>query len=200
VTTFLLIRHASHDLLGRALAGRAPGVRLNARGKREADQLARRLVSARIDAIYTSPRERACDTAAPLARRLNLVPRVSSNIDEIDFGDWTSRSFIDLARDPQWAVWVEQRSRAQAPNGEAFCDVQRRVVFAIDLLRDDDAAQTIALFTHGDVIKAALAYYLRISLDDLERFDVAPASVSAIVTGQAWAQVTLVNGRGDEAA
>ena len=200
MTRFLLIRHASHDLLGKALAGRAPGVRLNERGKREADHLADRLASAGIDAIYTSPRERACDTAAPLARRLNVVPRVSSNIDEIDFGDWTGRSFMDLERDPHWPVWVERRSRAQAPNGEAFWDVQRRAVLAMDRLRNEHPAQTIALFTHGDVIKATLAHYLRISLDDLERFEVAPASVSAIVTDQAWAQVTLVNGRGAEAA
>jgi probable phosphoglycerate mutase len=197
MTTFLLIRHASHDLLGKALAGRAPGVHLNERGKREADHLAVRLASTAIDAIYTSPRERACETAAPLARRLNLVPHVTSHIDEIDFGDWTGRSFIDLARDPYWPVWVEQRSRAQVPKGEAFAQVQLRVVSAIDRLRDENAARTIALFTHGDIIKAALAHYLRMSLDDLERFDVAPASVSTIVTEQAWAQVRLVNGRGD---
>src|SRR5438552_13101754 len=43
MTTFLLIRHASHDLLGRALAGRQPGVRLNERGQREAELLAQRL-------------------------------------------------------------------------------------------------------------------------------------------------------------
>jgi broad specificity phosphatase PhoE len=200
VTTFLLIRHASHDLLGKALAGRAPGIHLNDAGQREAEELALSLVSAGISALYTSPRERARDTAAPVAQRLSLGSRVNTDIDEIDFGDWTGCSFSDLARDPGWSVWVEQRSRAQAPNGEAFADVQQRALLAMDHLRRKHATQTIALFTHGDVIKAVLAHYLRMSLDDLERFDIAPASVSVIVTVSAWAQVKLVNGRGGYAA
>ena len=200
VTTFLLIRHASHDLLGKALAGRAPGLHLNEAGQREAEHLAFRLQRAHISALYTSPRERARDTAAPVAQRLSLPSRVNADIDEIDFGDWTGRSFSDLARDPDWSVWVEQRSRAQAPNGEAFADVQHRALLAMDRLRCEHAEETIALFTHGDLIKAVLAHYLRMSLDDLERFDIAPASVSVIATVNGWAQVRLVNGRGDHAA
>jgi broad specificity phosphatase PhoE len=200
VTIFLLIRHASHDLLGKALAGRAPGIHLNALGQREAEHLALSLASAGISALYTSPSERARDTAAPVAQRLSLASRVNADIDEIDFGDWTGRSFSDLDGDPGWSMWVEQRSRARPPNGEAFADVQRRATMAMDHLRREHADQTIALFTHGDVIKAVLAHYLCMSLDDLERFDIAPASVSVIVAVNGWAQVKLVNGRGEHAA
>ncbi|MGZ5172265.1 MAG: histidine phosphatase family protein, partial [Burkholderiales bacterium] len=64
----------------------------------------------------------------------------------------------------------------------------------LEALRTEHPADTLALLTHGDVIKAALAYFLHLSLDNLERFDIAPASVSAIAAGASWAQVQLVNG------
>ncbi|MGZ5630779.1 MAG: histidine phosphatase family protein [Burkholderiales bacterium] len=188
------MRHASHDLLGKALAGRAPGILLNERGRAEADQLVDRFANTRVAKIYTSPRERARDTAAPLAKRLKLTPLVNHYIDEIDFGVWTGRSFAELQHDPAWPVWVQTRSVAQAPGGEAFIDVQRRVIAGLEALRTEHPADTLALLTHGDVIKAALAYFLHLSLDNLERFDIAPASVSAIAAGASWAQVQLVNG------
>jgi probable phosphoglycerate mutase len=196
LTTFLLVRHASHDLLGKALAGRAPGILLNERGRAEADQLADRFAHIRLARIYTSPRERARDTAAPLGKRLRLTPLVNGSIDEIDFGLWTGLSLSELQRDPGWRIWVETRSVGQAPRGEAFADVQRRVIAGLGCLRTEHPAETIALFTHGDVIKAALAYFLHMSLDNLEGFDIAPASVSAIATEGGWAQVQLVNGAG----
>ena len=193
MTTFLLIRHASHDLLGKAIAGRAPGLRLNDIGRRESERLAARLARANIAEIITSPRERTLDTAQPLASRLNLRPAIDPAIDEIDFGTWTGATFDSLKSDPEWHRWCRQRGSARPPNGEPFIAVQQRIVAAIERLRASPGERTIALFSHGDVIKAALAYYLRISLDHLERFDIAPASVSVLATGDGWEQVKLVN-------
>ncbi|HYC48027.1 MAG TPA: histidine phosphatase family protein [Burkholderiales bacterium] len=191
---FLLIRHASHELLGKTLAGRMPGVVLSAAGEREADALASRLARCDLSAVYTSPRERARQTAAPLAARADVTVRVEDGLDEIDFGDWTGRSFASLQAEPVWATWNEKRSEARPPGGETIVAVQRRVNAAIDRLRRVHDGHTVALVTHGDVIKAALAHVLRISLDDLERFAVAPASVSVIAIADGWAQVRLVNG------
>jgi probable phosphoglycerate mutase len=63
-------------------------------------------------------------------------------------------------------------------------------------LRGQHDGGTVALVSHGDVIKAALAHFLRMSLDALESFDIAPASVSVIQAGADWAQVKLVNDTG----
>jgi probable phosphomutase (TIGR03848 family) len=197
VTTLLLIRHASHALVGKALAGRAHGVRLDERGRRQAGVLAERLAASGIKAVYTSPRERAVETATPLAQRLALEVRIEAAFDEIDFGDWTGKTFAELAREPTWPLWVDRRSVAQPPSGERFADVQRRALGGIDRLRAQHADEAIAIFSHGDVIKSVLAHFLGISLDHLERFDVAPASVSILAAGDRWAQVKLVNGSGE---
>ena len=193
MTSVLLIRHASHDLVGKALAGRMAGLSINAAGRREASRLATRLGNRAIAAIYVSPQPRAGETALPLAEHLGLCARIESGIDEIDFGSWTGRAFGELALDPMWPTWVDRRSIAQPPGGERFSDVQQRVVASIQRLRLAHPEETIALVSHGDVIKAALAHFLGMSLDHLERFDIEPASVSVIAVGDGWARVKCVN-------
>jgi broad specificity phosphatase PhoE len=195
-TVFLLIRHATNDFVGKALAGRAPGVHLNAEGVTEAERLAERLSSIRISAIYVSPLERALETAAPLAARLGICPRTCAGLHEIDCGDWTGRTFHELDGQAGWRLWVEERSRARPPNGETIAEAQSRVIEAMDALRAEHNGHTVALITHGDVIKAALAYFMRMSLDDLEQFDIAPASVSVVVAGDGWAKVKCLNDTG----
>src|SRR5688500_6273636 len=66
-TTFLLIRHALHELGGDIIAGRKPGVHLNDAGRAQADGLCARLADVKLDAIYSSPMERTLQTAQPLA-------------------------------------------------------------------------------------------------------------------------------------
>ena len=193
---FLLVRHATNDLVGKAMAGRAPGVRLNAEGQRQAQHLADRLRTAPIAAIYVSPLERALETAAPLAARLRLEPRISKELHEIDCGGWTGKTFQELDPDPEWRLWITRRTGARPPRGESIVEAQRRAVDFIMRLRREHDGATVALVSHGDVIKAALAHFLRMSLDALESFDIAPASVSAIRVGAEWAQVKLVNDTG----
>jgi broad specificity phosphatase PhoE len=196
VTTFLLIRHGAHDLLGNTLAGRTRDISLNAAGLREAEELVARVTRFHIAAIHSSPRHRARETIAPLARSIGVEPVIDPGLDEIDFGRWSGRLFTELAHEPGWDTWCNARGHAQPPGGETIVAVQERIVATLRQLRDRHADATIALVTHGDVIKAALAHYLRSSLDDLERFDIAPASASVVVDVGSWSQVKLVNGLG----
>lgn len=193
MTTFVLVRHASHDLLGHALAGRTRDIPLNASGRDEAAALVARLAAYRADRVCTSPRLRARETIAPLLARVPMAHDIEPGLDEIDFGGWSGREFAELERDPQWRVWCEQRSAARPPRGETIRQVQERVIGAMRALRERHRDATLLLVSHGDVIKAALAHYLGVHLDHLERFDIAPASISVVVDATAWAQVKLVN-------
>jgi broad specificity phosphatase PhoE len=127
---------------------------------------------------------------------LNIAPRVAAELNEIDCGEWTGKTFQDLHREPEWRLWVSQRTQARAPGGESIAEAQRRAVDLITRLVSEHDGETVALVSHGDVIKAALAHFLRMPLDHLETFDIAPASVSAIQVGTDWAQVKLVNETG----
>lgn len=197
MTTFLLIRHAAHDLLGRSLAGRAPDVHLNARGKMEAERLAERLMDVPIRALYTGPLERAQETAWPLAGKLMLALRVHDGIDEIDFGGWTRKSFPELDPLPDWHRWNSERGNARCPGGESMREVQERVVRSLEELSAAHGDEHVAIVSHGDVIKSALMHYLGIPLNYILRLEISPASVSILTLNGSGAQVTLVNDTGE---
>jgi broad specificity phosphatase PhoE len=56
--------------------------------------------------------------------------------------------------------------------------------------------QHVLLVSHGDVLRAIVAACLGVSLDHLERFDIAPASVTLLAMGEGWQQLRLLNGQG----
>ncbi|MCS6773661.1 MAG: histidine phosphatase family protein [Anaerolineae bacterium] len=202
--TILLIRHATNDFVksGR-LPGRTRGIHLNDEGRRQADALSAALAKRSPDAIYSSPLERAIETALPLARTLSLPIRVLPALADIDNGDLTGREIKALSEDPAtrdlWRTVTERPSRAAFPNGESMLDMQRRAVGAIEqiiaahpdlsLPPESNAAQpespkmrpqTIAVISHADVIKAILAHYLDMPFDSFQKIVIAPASVSTL--------------------
>ena len=193
MATFLLIRHAAHDLLGRAIAGRIAGVSLNPEGQAQAERLAEWLARLPITAIYSSPLERARETALPLAGRLRLQIRIAPELDEIDFGEWTGRTFPELAAIPRWDRFNSFRSGTRIPGGELMLEAQVRIVGLIERLREDHPGGLVALVSHGDVIKAALLYYLGAPLDLFMRLEISPASVSEIEVSEYGPRVLRVN-------
>ena len=196
MTTFLFIRHAAHDLLGRVLAGRAPDVHLNARGRIQAEELADRLSSKPIARVHTSPLERACETAWPLASRLGLSPEVNAAFQEIDFGEWTAQPFSALEPLPEWQRWNAKRGSAQAPGGETMAGAQRRAVEEMIRLAAGYPHEVIAVFSHGDLIKALLMHCLEIPLDHILRLEVYPGSTSTVTRAGEWMQVVSINDTG----
>jgi broad specificity phosphatase PhoE len=196
MTTFLLIRHAHWDGVGRVLAGRLEGVRLSPKGVAEAARLAHALKSLDLAAVYTSPLERARETAAPLARARGLEAREETRLLELDFGHWTGEAIAALRDDPAWRRFNEERATARIPGGETMAEAVAR---ARDALHDfscrwQDAL--VAVVTHGDIIRGLVADALRLPLDQMLQLEVEPASVSILVSGPP-ARIPLLNWRAD---
>jgi ribonuclease H / adenosylcobalamin/alpha-ribazole phosphatase len=194
-TEILLVRHATHVELGRILSGRRRDVALSSDGLEQAAIVADLLGVEPIAAVYSSPRERAYYTAREIADRHEQKVRVADALDEIDFGDWSGRSFDDLVDDPEWRHWNEARATARAPNGETMGEACERAVAALDEMAREHEDGTIALVSHCDIIRAIIAHHLGLSLDNILRFDVAPASVSRLALGAWGGRVVSVNER-----
>ncbi|HVE54500.1 MAG TPA: histidine phosphatase family protein [Ramlibacter sp.] len=193
MTTFLLVRHAAHDWLGRGFAGRLPGVSLNAEGQRQAAALVDRLAAFPLDAIHSSPQQRTRETAEPIAAARGLPVRVEPGVDEIDFGAWTGRTFDEVRGDPAWTPWVERRGSARPPGGERFADVPRRAMEALQRLAQGHPQGHVLVVSHADVLKAVVAQVLGFPLDRLEQFDIAPASLTLLELGAGWQKLRLLN-------
>lgn len=197
MTRILLIRHGATDSVGKRFSGRTQGVQLNEEGRRQAAGLVERLVHLPIRAIYSSPLERTVDTAAPLAKALVLPVNKAEELIEIDCGDWTNREIESLAGDRQFQLFNTYRSVAAIPGGEWMLDAQVRVVRFLQKLSAQHANETVAVVSHGDVIRAALLFYAGIPLDLLLRIEVDPASVSIVTLFDETARINLMNHTGD---
>jgi len=190
MTTFLLIRHASHDLLGRTLTGRMPGVHLNDLGRLEAERLAERLYGCHLDSVYSSPLDRSIETARPIAAGIGCDIEIREALGEFHFGSWTGRSFEDLDVASGWSEFNARRSEGRAPGGESMAEVQHRILTELQRIRAIYPDSTVAVVSHRDVLKAAVAHVLGLHLDYLERFDLAPASVTRIAWND-WGPMLL---------
>jgi broad specificity phosphatase PhoE len=195
VTVFHLLRHGEHVLQGRVLAGRTPGVGLSAWGRAEIAAVADRLADEKIEALYSSPLQRTRETAEILGDRLNLPIQYREELLELDFGEWTGLTFDAVRADERWQVWSSCRSIATVPGGESMRQVQERAVKALFDLRQTHRDGTVAIVSHGDVIRAALLFALGMPLDFYSRIEVALASISTIHIDDSGIRVLAVNER-----
>jgi probable phosphomutase (TIGR03848 family) len=197
MTQILLIRHAVNDvMLAKKLAGWMPEVHLNEEGRRQAEAVAERLSAIQISAIYASPLERTIETAEPLARRLGLEIYAREGLGEVRYGDWTGKSLEELSKQDAWKIVQVYPSGMRFPGGEAIREMQARVVHELESLAADHPRQIVAVFSHADVIKAALAHYLGVHLDLFQRIVIDPASVSVLGLSPWGPHVLRVNDSG----
>jgi len=180
--TFYLIRHAENDFVGRRLAGWLPGVHLNEQGVAQARALAEALAPVKLAALYSSPLDRALETAEPLARTKGLEIRIRPDLGEVNVGRWEGESLRRLRRRKLWTVIQQAPSLARFPEGESFVEAQARVVAELEALREQHpgSRSAIACISHSDPLKLALAHYAGMPLDLFQRLTIEPASISIL--------------------
>jgi probable phosphoglycerate mutase len=176
----LLIRHAPTAETGTVLTGRLPGVALHDEGRDIAETLAAALAPTSITAVYTSPVLRCRQTAKAVALPHDLSPTTLGSLAEVDYGEWAGRTLKSLARTKLWESVLMAPSRVRFPGGETLREVQVRAVAACEEIALRHPRGTVAVVSHGDVIKSIVAHYLGTPLDLFQRIRVQPASVSVI--------------------
>lgn len=179
---FLLIRHGENDFVkeGR-LAGRLPGVHLNKEGLHQVEILAEKLADAPIKAVYSSPLERAVETAQPIASAHSLALNLRTGLLEIDIGEWQGQKIKDLRRKKIWKTVQNIPSQMQFPGGETFVEAQSRICLELEALSIlHGEKDLIVCVSHADPIKLAAAYYLGMPIDCFQRLVVSPATVTVL--------------------
>lgn len=193
MTTFHMVRHGLADVPRGVLAGRQPGVHLHPTGREQALHAASQLARGAVDAIYTSPLERTRETAQIIAERLMLEPQIEPALLEVAFGDWTGKAYAEFDPAGPWPRFNTFRSGTRAPGGELMLETQLRVVQWLLRQRDRAPGETIVLVSHGDVIRAALVYFLGMPIDLMLRIEVSPGSITTLQIDPDEARVTTIN-------
>jgi probable phosphoglycerate mutase len=195
MTTFLLIRHALCDPVGKSIAGRTPGIHLNAAGRAQAARLALRLGTLPIAAIRSSPLDRALETAQPLAGILGLPVTEDAGLTEMDFGDWTGRTLAELDDSPGWRDFNERRSSIRIPGGETMAEVVSRSLATLGQVQSipELSGRMVAVVSHGDVLRSLVAHCIGMDPDAIHRLEIEPASVSVLASEDGDWRLLLLN-------
>jgi 2,3-bisphosphoglycerate-dependent phosphoglycerate mutase len=156
-------------------------------GREQAELLADRLAEEAIDAIYVTTLQRTAQTAAPLAARLGLEPRVEADLREVHLGEWEGGIFRQRVMEGHP---IALRMRAEQrwdviPGAEPAEALARRVRGAIERIAGAHADQTVVVVSHGGVIGTILA--MATSSQPLAFAGADNASIShLVVQGDEW--------------
>ncbi|KUI29143.1 acid phosphatase [Mycobacterium sp. IS-1742] len=179
-TRFLLLRHGQTELsVERRYSGRGNPA-LTELGRRQADAAAAYLATqGGVDAVISSPLQRAYDTAAAAAKTLGLDVAVDEDLIETDFGQWEGLTFGEAAqRDPELhGRWLRDTS-VDPPGGESFDTVAHRVRRARNRIIADHGAATVLVVSHVTPIKTMLRLALNAGEGILYRLHLDLASLS----------------------
>jgi probable phosphoglycerate mutase len=176
----LLIRHAHAAGTDTSLAGRAANVALSPLGQQQLTTLRAAVRDISIAAIYSSPLERARQTANAVAAEHSLAVEAYDELIEVDFGEWTGRTFQELEELAAWRMYNRSRSTTQIPGGEHPSAVARRATRALEALHRRHPGETIAVVSHAEIIRSAVLRYLGYSLDLYHELEIPPASITKI--------------------
>jgi phosphoserine phosphatase len=153
-------------------------------GLRQAEALAERLSSEKLDAIYSSPLQRARRTADAIAGfHRSLEIQEDPALLEIHHGDWQGLFAADVRERYAEALeeWRTHPTRVQMPNGESFSNILKRTLnFQERICKQHGRDATILASTHDVVVKILIADALGMHMDRINRLWITNASISVI--------------------
>jgi alpha-ribazole phosphatase/probable phosphoglycerate mutase len=195
VSRLVLLRHAEPE---ESAHGRCYGtldVGLSPQGHAHAEGLAAELSDLPLDAVYSSPRRRALDTAAPIATAHGLTPAADERLRELDFGELEGRTYDEIAVSlpDLYGAWMTAPTTVSFPGGESYADLRERAVAACNEIRRRHASALVV--THGGVVRAVLAECLGMPAESIFRLDQSYGGVSIVEWIDETPLVRLVNGR-----
>jgi broad specificity phosphatase PhoE len=188
VTTLLLARHGESDW-NRAKRWQGFADRpLTDRGRRQADELADRLDSTELDAVYSSDLQRARDTAEVVARRKGLVVSTTPDLREVDVGSWSglTRPEAETRFPEAYARWLQGGEGWE--DGETYEQLATRVISAMQRIAESHDGGRVLVVAHGGTIRAIHAAALGVDVHTYRR-------IQRVEPNATLSAVCLENGR-----
>ncbi len=177
----IFLRHGqAKNNTERILAGRTPGVPLTSTGVKQAEEAAGLLADMNIAAIYSSPIDRARDTAKIVAQHNSLDMIIDERLTELDMGKFTSLPYDEIfSKHGNVFLKFYSGELEIAHNGvETFSEVKRRVLSMVDHTIKHHPDKNVVLVTHMDPIKAMLSTVVNLSPTNLFELIIANASLN----------------------
>lgn len=193
--TLILVRHGLTDwnengrLMGRSATP------LNARGREQARQVASAIEGLAVNAIFSSPRARARQTAQPIAEVLGLSVEPRDALDEVWLSEsWRGKTVEQLRGDPDLERVIDD-PLYETPHLEPVHKVEARIVDCVERIVRDNSAELCVVVSHGDPLRLLIARYLDLERKFFRRLTVDNGSVSVVRLAPHGARLLLNNWR-----
>ena len=134
MTEFILVRHGETAWnVDEVFRGRLD-VDLNETGVRQAELLAEYLSELEIDAVYSSPLQRALKTAGLIAGYHSLKVNIVHGLIDFNYGEWQGLSHQEVKDryEELYQEWISRPHRVRMPDGEMLEDVRKRAMVVVD--------------------------------------------------------------------
>jgi alpha-ribazole phosphatase len=194
VSRLVLLRHAEPADESRGRCYGRLDVGLSPVGRAQAEALAAGLAGLDLDAVYSSPRIRAVDTARPLAAARGVTPAIHEGLREIDFGEFEGRRYeeIEASHPELYRAWMKAPTTVRFPGGESYDDLRLRALQAFEEIRAQ--ATSALVVTHGGVIRAGLAAWLEMPAHAIFRLGQSHCGITIVEWLEGTPVLRLLNG------
>ena len=192
---FYLVRHGESEWNAEnRLCGRTD-VPLSEGGRRQAKSLAERLKSIPFEALYSSPLERALETARLISESVGLQPAPDQRLVELDYGQWEGRTLAEIAEsDPKTLrAWDANPAQVAPPGGESGLEAQQRIVSFLDFLAAKHPQGHVLVVFHKTVCRLVICHVLGMAASEYRRRLVLNNAALSIIQAQpyGWQLITF---------
>ena len=177
----ILIRHGETDWNQlRRIQGANSNTELSQRGKEQAESLALRLKDEKIQAIYSSPLQRALDTARAIAGYHQIEVAIEPALKELDVGELEGIHIEKVGHRLDQLLTNPDGTLLKMPGGESLAEVQQRAWSTIQRLISQHSDGVIAVTSHYFVILTIICSVLNLPLSQIGRLRLGVGSISTI--------------------
>lgn len=171
MTKFILVRHGQSKanqcgyLVGKTEAPLSP------LGEKQAMAASEYILkSYKVDVIYSSPLERACNTVKGVADGLGLTINKEDALREFDFGEWEGLTHEEIKSkfDDGYGKWARDPGTFVPQGGESMTQLQTRVVEKLKEIGKKEEGKTVLIGSHSSVIRALQCYVQGLPLSKMK--------------------------------
>ena len=192
----IFLRHGqAENNTKKILAGRSPGVNLTETGIQQAEQTGKMLELLNVSKIYSSPIDRALQTAEIVGKHCDLEIIPDQRLIELDMGKFTKMPYDEIfAKHGNVFLKFYAGDDEVRENGvETFANVQKRVFDMVDFVVKNHKNENVVLVTHMDPIKAMIGRVLNLKPEILFELIIANASLNIFKNHDQKFYVTGIN-------
>lgn len=191
----ILVRHGETKWNNIGKFQGSKDIKLNNKGIKQAESLAKRLSELKLDKIYSSDLKRAYKTANTVAKKHQLAVEEIAELQEVDFGGWEGLGFDEIKEKFDFTLedWLRAPVDTKVPEGESLLDIKERVVPAFKeiLARHED--EKILIVAHGGVNKVLLSHLLNMPLKNCWNLEQDNTAVNKVNFYQSHISLRLLN-------